>query len=157
MTVRPDAASSEVPFASGGPGHDTLRPRPTTIAVDPSASSRPSVSARIPPSLRSSTTRSFGHLIPTSRAADAAHASSAARPDGDRAEVPVRDVEGKAQQHAAEERAARGRLPPPIEPPSAASLEVRDDDGPVRGAVAGRSERPVVRRVRRLEAMELEA
>ena len=69
--ARPAASADTAPRGSSSAAQLRFMPRPTTIAS-------PSTSARIPASLRSSTTRSFGHLTSGRKPATASHADAAA-------------------------------------------------------------------------------
>ena len=100
----------------------TLSPMPTTTAPAPSAS------ARMPASLRSSTTTSFGHFTRASNPATARTASVAATAAASVTRCSRSGGSAGPQQHRHEERRARRRDPRAPEPAPARGLLVGDRD-----------------------------
>ena len=88
-------------------------------------------SARIPPTLLPSTTRSFGHLQAGVDAGGVGASVEAGQGDEHRHEMPPLGAQTRTEQHRAEQRAARGVDPAPLEASAAGGLLVGDDDEPL--------------------------
>ena len=127
-----------------------MRPIPTTTAP------APSVSARIPASLRSSTTRSFGHLRPASKPATSRDRLGRGDPGGQRHEVQALGAQSGPEQHRHEERRAGRRRPLRPWRPRPAVCTSRDGHDPVAGAPGGLGEEVPIRRVDRDEPADLD-